>query len=600
MLGIYAKLAFAGARRRRLQTALTLLVVAAAAGALTIALGVGRVADRPFERTFEATNSPHVTAATFEAGIDLTPLHELPGVVESSGQRPTVFTAFRHDGKLFGLRLVGSSGNADVPRLLLDEGSAPGPGEVVLERSFARFMGLEPGDRSRGPPCGPPSVSRGSRSCRRAKPIPSPSRESASRSPGRWRASSPIGRPGARCSASALPIRSRARGSWPAPCRCSARGWSSTTGNPSRPTRTPTAKTVQIIISLFSVMLLLAGGAVLATLIGGRVLAQLRELGVLKAAGLTPGQVARVVLLEQLALALLGAMLGIALGTLATPLFVSESASLLNASETPSITVGSVALVLGITLLAVTVFTFVPAWRAGRRTTASLLAETTITAGHRSRLGRLADRLGLGVPATLGIRSSFARPGRSAVTTLSLALTVAAVVATLGMEASLRVATDPPPSPTLAADVQTPAWDPVDDDAGEGSRLRPIVYGLDGILLFVGLVNLVATVLLSVRERVRDLGLLKAVGLTPRQLTSSYLTSQAVLGVLAALIGIPLGLALFRLGIQLDGSTDEFAYPWWWSLALLAPAAVATIVLLSAPLARRAAEIRVTDALRYE
>jgi putative ABC transport system permease protein len=600
MLGIYAKLAFAGARRRRLQTALTLLVVAASAAALTIAMGVGRVADRPFDRTFEATNSPHVTAVAFDARSDLAPMERLPGVVATSGRRPVVFTAFRHDGELFGLRLIGSSGNADVPRLLLDEGSPPRPGEVVLERSFARFMGLGPGDSlaagSGATPLrvsGIAVVSQGE-----AYPQSQPGvgfalpTTLASVEPDRARWRSALG---VRLADPLATDAFMARAEQALGPRVELDDWLTEQADANA-----NAKTVQIIISLFSVMLLIAGGAVLATLIGGRVLAQVRELGVLKAAGLTPGQVARVVLLEQFALALVGAVLGILVGTLATPLFVSESASLLNASETPSITIGTVVVVLGITLLAVSVFTLVPALRAGRRTTASLLAETTITAGHRSRLGRLADRLGLGVPTALGIRGSFARPGRSAVTTLSLALTVAAVVTTLGMEASLRVATDPPPSPPLAADLQTPAWDPVDDDAGEGDRLRPIVYGLDAVLLFVGLVNLVAAVLLGVRERVRDLGLLKAVGLTPRQLTSSYLTSQAVIGFLAALVGIPLGLALFRLGIQLDGSTDEFAYPWWWSLALLGPLAVATIVLLSAPLAHRAAEIRVTDALRYE
>ena len=40
-----------------------MLVVAAAAATLTVALCVGRVADRPWERTFEATNGAHVTGS---------------------------------------------------------------------------------------------------------------------------------------------------------------------------------------------------------------------------------------------------------------------------------------------------------------------------------------------------------------------------------------------------------------------------------------------------------------------------------------------------------------------------------------------------------
>jgi ABC-type antimicrobial peptide transport system permease subunit len=200
----------------------------------------------------------------------------------------------------------------------------------------------------------------------------------------------------------------------------------------------------------------------------------------------------------------------------------------------------------------------------------------------------------------LGARDSFARPGRAALTAVSLAVTVAAVVATLAMEASLDVATVPPPAPPLTEGVDAPAWDPVDDDAHEGPALRPIVYGLDGVLLFVGLVNLVATIILAVRERVRDLGVLKAVGLTPRQVGGSVLSSQAIVATLAAVAGIPLGLGLFRLGIAMSGGSDEFAYPAWWQLVLVAPAIVAAVALLTVPFARRAASIRVVDALRYE
>jgi putative ABC transport system permease protein len=173
------------------------------------------------------------------------------------------------------------------------------------------------------------------------------------------------------------------------------------------------------------------------------------------------------------------------------------------------------------------------------------------------------------------------------------------VIATLGMEASLDVGTDPgvaEPVPGL----DTPRFDPVNDDAGEEDILRPVVYGLDALLLFVGLVNLLATLLLTTRERVRDLGVLGAVGMTPRQVTASLVSEQALVAVLAGLVGVPLGLVFFRGAVGLTGGSDEFAYPSWWSVALIVPCLVAVVALLAAPLARRAAAIRVTDALRYE
>jgi putative ABC transport system permease protein len=167
------------------------------------------------------------------------------------------------------------------------------------------------------------------------------------------------------------------------------------------------------------------------------------------------------------------------------------------------------------------------------------------------------------------------------------------------MEASLDVATDPgvaAPMPGL----DTPRFDPVDDDAGEDAILRPVVYGLDALLLFVGLVNLVATLLLTTRERVRDLGVLGAVGMTPRQVAGSLVSEQALVAVVAGLVGVPLGLLFFRGAVGLTGGSDEFAYPAWWSVALLVPGVVALVVVLAAPLARRAASVPVTDALRFE
>jgi ABC-type antimicrobial peptide transport system permease subunit len=181
-------------------------------------------------------------------------------------------------------------------------------------------------------------------------------------------------------------------------------------------------------------------------------------------------------------------------------------------------------------------------------------------------------------------------------TVLSLALTVAAVVATLGMEASLSLPATEPPPPLSPAGVPPP----VDSDAGADTLLRPVVYSLDAVLLFVGLVNLVATVLLAVRERIRDMGVLKAIGVTPSQLGRSVLASQGIVGMIAALVGIPLGLGLFRLAVGLTGGSDDFAYPAWWSLVVVPPAIVAAVLVLTYPLARHAAGIRVSEALRYE
>ena len=89
-------------------------------------------------------------------------------------------------------------------------------------------------------------------------------------------------------------------------------------------------------------------------------------------------------------------------------------------------------------------------------------------------------------------------------------------------------------------------------------------------------------------------------GVTPGQLGRSVLSSQGILGLIAALAGIPLGLAIFRLAVWMTDGGDEFAYPEWWWLVLVPPAIVASVLVLTYPLARHAAGIRVAEALRYE
>ncbi|WP_369173317.1 ABC transporter permease [Streptomyces sp. R28] len=55
------------------------------------------------------------------------------------------------------------------------------------------------------------------------------------------------------------------------------------------------------------------------------------------------------------------------------------------------------------------------------------------------------------------------------------------------------------------------------------------------------------TVVLNTRDRRRDLGMPKSIGMTPRQVTVMTVTSMAVLGAIGSLLGIPLGVAGYDL-----------------------------------------------------
>ncbi|WP_326834670.1 ABC transporter permease [Amycolatopsis rhabdoformis] len=67
------------------------------------------------------------------------------------------------------------------------------------------------------------------------------------------------------------------------------------------------------------------------------------------------------------------------------------------------------------------------------------------------------------------------------------------------------------------------------------------------VLAIVAALGVFNTVVLNAHERRRDLGMLKAIGMTPRQVTIMMVTSTAALGVVGGLLGVPLGFFVHRL-----------------------------------------------------
>jgi putative ABC transport system permease protein len=65
-----------------------------------------------------------------------------------------------------------------------------------------------------------------------------------------------------------------------------------------------------------------------------------------------------------------------------------------------------------------------------------------------------------------------------------------------------------------------------------------------GVVAALGVFN---TVVLNAHERRRDLGMLKSIGMTPRQVTVMMVTSMGALGVVGGLLGVPLGVAAHQV-----------------------------------------------------
>ncbi len=138
--------------------------------------------------------------------------------------------------------------------------------------------------------------------------------------------------------------------------------------------------------------------------------------------------------------------------------------------------------------------------------------------------------------------------------------------------------------------------------------INSVLAGLALILALIAASGVFNTVVLNTREKAPDIAVLKAIGMTPRQVVAMVLASTAVLGVLGAVAGIPAGIALHRnilivMG-QIATSTgipDRFFEVFGANLLVVTAAAGIAIAMLGAMLpAQWAARSRVTEVLQTE
>ena len=144
-----------------------------------------------------------------------------------------------------------------------------------------------------------------------------------------------------------------------------------------------------------------------------------------------------------------------------------------------------------------------------------------------------------------------------------------------------------------------------------GGAVLPAILGLVGALtLLIAVVaglGVLNTVVLQTRERVHDLGVFKAVGMTPRQTITMVVSTVAGIGLVAGLIAIPAGVALHRYVLPVMGNAVQTGLPAAvlnvyrpWELMLLALGGLAIAVAGALPPAGWAASTRTASVLRTE
>lgn len=129
-----------------------------------------------------------------------------------------------------------------------------------------------------------------------------------------------------------------------------------------------------------------------------------------------------------------------------------------------------------------------------------------------------------------------------------------------------------------------------------------VIVGLLGVSVLVALVGVTNTLSLSVHERTRENGLLRALGLTRGQMKRMLAAEALLTAVSGAVVGIVLGIILGWIGtlaIPMDVSHTIIVIPWWQIGGVLVVAVLCAVVASWWP-GRRAARTSPVEALASE
>ena len=357
-------------------------------------------------------------------------------------------------------------------------------------------------------------------------------------------------------------------------------------------------------IVAFGVLGLVMSVLIVANVVSGAVVAGTRRIGVLKSIGFSPAQVVATYALQVGIPALAGCVLGVVVGNLLAVPLLGKTAAVYGVG---SLAVSAwVDVVVPLAMLGVCcAAALLIAMRAGRMSAVQAIAtgrapRPTRGYGVHRLLGRMQRlprpmTLGLAGGSEVDVNTAFLTDTGTAVgdsyTLVSggqhITVRIAgAVFAPGGGNAEIfgslstltgldRTLTPIQYNVSLKPGVDADAYANALSNAlgqnygvnlrGGNTSVFVVIMGLIGtltlLLAAVAGLGVLNTVVLQTRERVHDLGVFKAIGMTPRQTMAMVVSSVAGIGLVAGLIAIPAGVALHDYVLPVMGNAAQTALP---------------------------------------
>jgi ABC-type lipoprotein release transport system permease subunit len=612
---LVGRLALKDLRHRPTQALLLLLAIAAGAATLTLGLSLRGTTNSPYARTRAATAGPDVVATLFPGGglnvsgppvtakpgrpsaagtggssgagpSVLLPLERAAGVTASSGPFPVTWTLLNQGGTTGSAEVEGrNSALSSVDRPELTQGTWVRPGGVVVEAAFANALGLHVGNEVKlggasfrvvgtavtaavpaypdvcGRPIGCFLVGRVS-----------------SHDPGLvWATEADANRVAGTSGPVAYVLNLKLND--PARAITFTNRYDN---NPSSaaPTLYPwqdirdgdaqVLAKVQKVLLLGSWLLALLAIASVAVLVGGRMAEQTRRVGLLKAVGGTPRFVAVVLMFEHMVVGVGAAIVGLLVGWLAAPLIDRPGAGLLGAPSAPALTGTTVALVVAVALAVAIVATFVPALRAARQSTVAALEDSARAPRRSTAMISLSAHLP--PPLLIGVRLAVRRPRRLLLSVFSVAVTTSGLVAVLIVHATAS------------------NW-------SVGTQVAEATTIISVMLIVLAAVNAIFIAWTTALETRHPAALSRALGATPKQITTGLSAAFLPPALFGALLGIPGGIGIYDGARKGDGPMTLPPALWLGAMVILT---VLVIAVLTAIPTRIGARRPVAEVLQAE